>query len=497
MLNFLECKRMVENEEGYILKEAEEEKNTRSKVVVWLTVMHKCGKEFQVEAGDWEDGIRCNCKDMKAKRKYSCEQIQRMVEESNEFKLLKIFTRRTKHQEVRYVKVRCLKCNRIWNKPLTNVTSVRTKCHDCETSRAMKLPIEIWKQRVEVETKGEFLLEDVYYRTVSSGGKTAVLRIKHSECGHEFDRRGGQWYATSKSCPRCTTLMTVSYTHAILALLFEKYYKGTIFEKDIGFRGGKGGLSAYDVFVPNLDGRDTLIEFQSRYHDNTTKKDRRKKEYAESKGYKCLQIDHREKSTIEVVQSFFPFLEEIPEQIKKEVKRFYKLDVQWAQSLLSQGISISKIAEIMGCKSGALYSAVRDGRLKKNSDHNIRVYGIKQVVQLDMSGNFVQEFPSRNSAYVSTGINLDSALKGICKYAGGYIWLYKEVYERGDYQIPLKARGYTAIIKQVDSEGNLIRRFNNIDEIVEALKLKKKNIQATLRGERNTTNGYRFVLEER
>lgn len=52
----------------------------------------------------------------------------------------------------------------------------------------------------------------------------------------------------------------------------------------------------------------------------------------------------------------------------------------------------------------------------------------KPVLQLDLKGNFLAEYPSQSEAERKLGINqgnINNVLKGRCKTAGGYIWKYK------------------------------------------------------------------------
>lgn len=50
----------------------------------------------------------------------------------------------------------------------------------------------------------------------------------------------------------------------------------------------------------------------------------------------------------------------------------------------------------------------------------------KIVIQLDLKGNFIKEWPTVNYARTQTKIsNIKNCLVGICKTAGGYNWEYK------------------------------------------------------------------------
>ena len=73
----------------------------------------------------------------------------------------------------------------------------------------------------------------------------------------------------------------------------------------------------------------------------------------------------------------------------------------------------------------------RKGRGKKSA-YNGRKSSSKQVIQLDLDGNFIAEYPSVREAERQTGIDHSNILK-CCnekkwvKSAGGFIWKYKEV----------------------------------------------------------------------
>jgi hypothetical protein len=49
----------------------------------------------------------------------------------------------------------------------------------------------------------------------------------------------------------------------------------------------------------------------------------------------------------------------------------------------------------------------------------------KPVLQLDLNGNIIKEYPSRREAEYKTGIQIHHCLQKRCKTSGGFIWKFK------------------------------------------------------------------------
>lgn len=304
---------------------------------------------------------------------------------------------------------------------------------------AKKITYEEWSNRVDSMSNNEFKLIEVVYEKSHSNSirREAFLYIRHKNCNHIFKRRGGQWLKT-QSCPKCSSLMKVSYLHAVVSILFDEYYEGVVFEKDIGFKGDKGYPSRYDLFIPCYNDKPTLIEFQSRFHDDRECFDKRKMEFAESHGYVFYSFDHRDHLVEDVVTLLFPNLKSVPSWVKTRLSLFQKPDLSGLQTLLDRRMSTKEIAEVLKTTESIILNAIRDGVAQRKDDHMKHVYNIKPIIQLDLSGNFIKEYSAINQVKIQAGINPFSNLQGKSKHAGGYLWLYKSDYINGNYEIPDK-----------------------------------------------------------
>jgi group I intron endonuclease len=87
-----------------------------------------------------------------------------------------------------------------------------------------------------------------------------------------------------------------------------------------------------------------------------------------------------------------------------------------------QKISQSK----KGIRIDSIFTPERNNKLKK------------PVVQFDLKGFLVAEYPSYIEAKEITGIKMTEALRGKCKTAGGFIWMKKEDLNENNYSFEHK-----------------------------------------------------------
>ena len=65
---------------------------------------------------------------------------------------------------------------------------------------------------------------------------------------------------------------------------------------------------------------------------------------------------------------------------------------------------------------------------KYNNNYGTHIEKIKKtILQYDLDGNFIREWPSATDVGKEVRINIVHCLKGYTKTAYGYIWKYKEV----------------------------------------------------------------------
>lgn len=61
----------------------------------------------------------------------------------------------------------------------------------------------------------------------------------------------------------------------------------------------------------------------------------------------------------------------------------------------------------------------------KNTPNSVREKRRKPVLQFDLNGNFIAEYPFQIWVKHNLGISISNCLKGRTKTAGGYIWKFK------------------------------------------------------------------------
>lgn len=112
----------------------------------------------------------------------------------------------------------------------------------------------------------------------------------------------------------------------------------------------------------------------------------------------------------------------------------------------------------------------------------------KNILQYDLSGNFIMEWKSIREAannYKITESNISSCCSGSYKSAGGYIWRYKE--ESIDEKI---VTNKFKKVLQYDENLNFLREWNSAADIQKELGFNQINIRACCRGLKKSCKGY-------
>lgn len=283
-----------------------------------------------------------------------------------------------------------------------------------------------WRELVDNE---EFIMTDLFYKTRNNGRKEAVLEIKHITCGRLFLKQSNNLKA-QKMCPHCSNERSVSKLHAVLSILFKEYYVGVENEYDIGFKGLSGGTSKYDLYVPNLNGFNTIFEFQSKYHDGNEKHDLIKESYAIENGYKFIALDARYIKINEIVNFYFPMYNEIPKFVLDKISYFNKsyVDYNTIQDLLNNKITVKEISKITNISENIIHHKMSKGLLKKKRDTN-------RIVQLDLYGNYINSFKTMWEIRKKENIRCKYALDNKTYYAKEYFWIYEKDYETNNYNL--------------------------------------------------------------
>ena len=212
---------------------------------------------------------------------------------------------------------------------------------------------------------------DSEYECVSDEylGKNSDLTILHKKCGNTFNTTWGNLYRRKSEsepnrhgtrCPYCTGLRSQSLHAIVLKQLFLKLKKGTIVE-DKSCRNPLTNCILPTDIVNHPE--KIVIEIQSWFHDSEEQKvkDKIKKDFWESKGYKVYTPDIRDYSVLEMVQLFFPEITEIPKWVKYDFEQ--KLNVDMAQDLLNSGLLVTEVALNMGVSTHRIYDNIYHKKL--------------------------------------------------------------------------------------------------------------------------------------
>lgn len=113
---------------------------------------------------------------------------------------------------------------------------------------------------------------------------------------------------------------------------------------------------------------------------------------------------------------------------------------------------------------------------KKNSKH---------ILQYDLDGNFIKEWPSITSAKKAGYGGVDMCVTGYTKTAGGFIWRHKENPLPKTFRLP-NHKGCRSIY-QYDLEGNFIKEWSSIKEACMFLHMDAGTISTVCSGGRQKT----------
>lgn len=202
-------------------------------------------------------------------------------------------------------------------------------------------------------------------------------------------------------------------------------------KKDIGFKGDTGRISHYDLYIPNHNKfGNFIIEFQSRFHDTKSDFDRRKKEFAISKGYTFMSFDERRVDENDI--SVMLFGKVIDDDIRKLSYKKYAPDLTCCQELINQHYTIKKISEELNIPISFLYKRYCDGAFNIPKDRKEKIFNKKSIVRIDNNNN-IKYFDSPYQVFLQYGYNISKLKYGIMIYSQGYFWVIKSDYISGNY----------------------------------------------------------------
>jgi group I intron endonuclease len=122
----------------------------------------------------------------------------------------------------------------------------------------------------------------------------------------------------------------------------------------------------------------------------------------------------------------------------------------------------------------------------------------KAVIQLTLDGKFIKEYRTMTQASQETNtFNINNVCNGTQKSANGFIWMYKEEYEKyGFIKERYQRVKRTSGIVQLSLEGEFMKLWDNAEVAAKFLQCSDKSIRASCKGRINTSNGFIWLYEE-
>lgn len=309
-------------------------------------------------------------------------------------------------------------------------------------------------------------------------------------CKTSFKMKWINAYRKGKSrngitCEKCDG--RIESLHAcVLKQVFMHEYPDTVLEDNSCINPITSCILPTDIVNHRLK---IAIEIQSQYHDYEYQiiKDTIKKEFWLEKGYSFYSPDIRAYNIIEMIQIFFPAINEIPEYIDFTYSN--KLNIVEIQKYLDKDYSPNDISTILNINIHRIYDAIYNKKLFYSDTYTRNDYS--PVVQLTTDGEYVNEYNNiviaSSESKVSYG-NIVSCLNSKKNYSGGFLWFYKKDYYSDNFKIPPKTRrrkeDFEIAVEKYDLNWNYIQTYKNIDVAAKENNTKKVRILDVIEGKR-------------
>lgn len=125
-----------------------------------------------------------------------------------------------------------------------------------------------------------------------------------------------------------------------------------------------------------------------------------------------------------------------------------------------------------------------------------KVHNLRAIVQCDMDGNKIAEYPSVKEAALNTGIGrpmISQAITGHCLTAGGFIWVYKEDFPVADVAKHRYHKEGIPIYQIDKATGEIVAQYDRIKDAGTALGVNYKGIHKAVDDPGRTAYGYKWV----
>jgi group I intron endonuclease len=112
----------------------------------------------------------------------------------------------------------------------------------------------------------------------------------------------------------------------------------------------------------------------------------------------------------------------------------------------------------------------------------------KPILQFNLEGKLIKKYSSLTEATEILDFRIHEALRGVCKTAGGFIFIYEEEWNGRPPNI--SPDGHSIPIVQLDLKGNYIKEWESTSQAHKELNL--TSILNCLKGRTKTAGGYKW-----
>jgi group I intron endonuclease len=150
-----------------------------------------------------------------------------------------------------------------------------------------------------------------------------------------------------------------------------------------------------------------------------------KKKMSNSKKGKKLSEEHRKKISESIKQKAEenPFYNRFGNNLKQPIDRDLIYDLY-----IKQNLSTTQISKQLDCSEKKVWDNLQDYGIKKDREIWKKQCAPQKkiVLQYDLGGNLIGEWPSAASVYEKLKIKPSKCCQGVQKTTGGFIWRYKD-----------------------------------------------------------------------
>ena len=355
-----------------------------------------------------------------------------------------------------------------------------------------KYSIENINRFLELERNSEYKCVSNEYK-----GNDVLLLFTHVSCGHIFESnlvsmQGKNIGNTSekyyKQCPKCSALKTESIHASVLKQVFLHEYLDTITEEKSCINPKTNYPLPTDIVNHRLK---IAIEIQSSRHDTEKQKevDRFKKEFWLNRGYNFYDPDIRDYTILELVQLFFPKIEEVPDYVDYNYADC--IDANKVQELLNEGYSFKEIANVMNKKHGSVQALSHQKKVVIPKNYDIKILNRRPIIRLTKQGIYVKCYKNLSSITkdnMAIG-TVTRVLKGKQKFAYDSFWVYEQDYLIGNYVLPEEDFDHFLLpVDKYDMNDNYICSYNSIYEAENDSLCTRSDIYRVARGKSKSSH---------